>query len=70
MPLGLLNADIDPHYGITAAPVYTPIPIYTFDDDDDETWEDKVDPTPPLFMKSSKDGVVTFVVDPLAWLLK
>lgn len=72
MPLGLLKADTDPHYTITAAPVYSPIPIYTFDDDDlddEKSWKDEVDLNPPLFMKCGKDDVMTFVIDPLAWLL-
>ena len=70
MPLGLLNANMESHDGITAAPVYSPIPIYTFDDDDDdEVWEEDVNSTPPLFMKGGVDGVMTFIIDPLAWLL-
>ncbi|KAJ4399651.1 hypothetical protein N0V91_009304 [Didymella pomorum] len=60
---GLLNADMDPHYSIIAAPVYSPIPIYTFDED--KVWEDEVSPIPPLFMNGGKN----FVIDPLAWLL-
>jgi hypothetical protein len=64
MPLGLLKADTDP--------VYSPIPIYTFGDDDlddEKTWKDEVDLNPPLFMKCGKDDVMTFVIDPLTWLL-
>lgn len=77
MSLGLFNADMDPRYPVIPAPVYSPIPVYTFDDDDrfsednedDEAWRDEVNPTPPLFMKCGMNGVMTFVIDPLAWLL-
>lgn len=62
---------MDPRHIITAAPVYSPIPTYTFDDDDDddEAWEERSNPTPPLFMKSGNGDVTTFVIDPLTWLL-
>lgn len=68
MLLGLLNADMDPSYIITAAPVYSHIPVYTFDDDDG-VWEDEHGSAPPLLVKSGKCGVMTVVVDPFAWLL-
>lgn len=69
MPLGLLVADMGPRYAVTAAPVYTSIPVYVLDDS--ETSLDEVNTTPQLIEKHStgEDGPIIFEIDPLAWWL-
>ncbi|KAF1922750.1 uncharacterized protein M421DRAFT_10293 [Didymella exigua CBS 183.55] len=69
MPFGLLTADMHPRCAVTAAPVYSAIPVYTFDGDDDDDSLKECDTTPPLIVQADEGGCVIFDIDPLAWML-
>lgn len=78
MPLGLLTAAMAPCHTITAAPVYSPIPVYTLDDDDIdddididiENWQIKAHTTPPLVETHTREvHTRVFLINPFAWHL-
>lgn len=69
MPLGLLTAAMAPCHTITAAPVYSPIPVYTLDDDID-SWQIEAHTTPPLVETHTREvHTRVFLIDPFAWHL-